>query len=412
MFNDPLFLILFFGTLVVVATAMYKKLPDHDPAIHRSSLGPRPTCGTPACRTQLAQKPSDLLASARAAGNYLVRSLGQGGRFNYQYDPITDKYSDKYDLLRHAGTIYSLCQLYQVRPEPEFLETALQALGFLEQKTKPWGSSLVVVEKDKIKSGGNALAILAMAEYHSVSGEDRFLPTMKRLAGYLVENQSSAGQFTGIRLYSTGLETGFESLYYPGESVLALVRMYEQDQDQSWLERAELGAQYLIDARKERSFEELIHDHWLMLALERLYRHRPKLEYATETLRLAQAIILRQRNNISRPSEKAEWLGSFYTPPSSPATAVRVEGLGAAYRAAIKVGQYEKAREIFKAMRLAIGFQLRTQFNKYRANSYSKPELVRGGFAASLEDPTIRIDHIQHNLSAILSFYEIVNAKT
>src|SRR5687767_10002527 len=54
-----------------------------------------------------------LLASARAGGDYLVNMQRDDGSFYYTYDAVTDRArTNEYNIVRHAGTTFSLFDLY------------------------------------------------------------------------------------------------------------------------------------------------------------------------------------------------------------------------------------------------------------------------------------------------------------
>src|SRR5699024_5282749 len=91
----------------------------------------------------------------------------------------------------------------------------------------------VVVEKDAQKVGGNALAIVALAKYTEVTGNNKHVPLMQDLASWIKEVQGDDGEFTVHKQrYSNGERFDFVSHYYPGEAILALVRLYQVDKNE------------------------------------------------------------------------------------------------------------------------------------------------------------------------------------
>lgn len=56
----------------------------------------------------------ELLRTASAGGRYLVGAVDSKGRFRYSYWPSTGKTSSSYNILRHAGTVYAMLELYEV----------------------------------------------------------------------------------------------------------------------------------------------------------------------------------------------------------------------------------------------------------------------------------------------------------
>ena len=64
-----------------------------------------------------------------------------------------------------------------------------------------------------------------------------------------------------------------------------------------------------------------------------------------------------------------------------------------------------------KAAVLGISFQLQTQFRPESVLYLKDPERSLGGFHRSLTNFEIRIDYVQHNISALLALYRILEAE-
>jgi hypothetical protein len=64
---------------------------------------------------------SKYLQAATAGGDYLVAQMNADGSFVYEYDPITRKKSSSYNMLRHAGTTFSLIELHEATGDAKYL---------------------------------------------------------------------------------------------------------------------------------------------------------------------------------------------------------------------------------------------------------------------------------------------------
>ncbi len=345
----------------------------------------------------------EMRSAALAGGQYLTRAVEEDGKFVYSYLPKTDEVADQYNILRHAGTLYSMLELYDVTGDAALLEAAERALDSLLAAALPCelgGQSYVcIVEDEEVKLGGNGLAAVALAKYIEVTGDREHLSDLIAWGQTLRALQLDSGEYIHKITYPEAENTGFVSEYYPGEALLALVRIYEQDPQEGWLDAAEKGAQYLINVRDQGlSVEELAHDHWLLYGLNELYRHRRNPFYLDHAMRIAQAIVLAQ----NREPEYSDWLGSYYKPPRSTPTATRSEGLCAAYQLARDFKTSIQASQILNAMELGIAFQLQTQFRPESVMYISDPQRSLGGFHSSLTNFRLRIDYTQHNISSLL----------
>ena len=67
----------------------------------------------------------------RLAGAYFVQACGPDGRFTYEYDPVPDLDSGRYNVLRHAGTVYAMMELYAIHRDPRLLAAAERAAAYL-----------------------------------------------------------------------------------------------------------------------------------------------------------------------------------------------------------------------------------------------------------------------------------------
>ena len=352
-----------------------------------------------------------LLSAARAGGRYLARAVGANGRFIYSYDPTTDEVSPSYNVLRHAGTVYAMLELYGASREQELLEASRRAVGYLQEFIKPDGPEkdgrACIVAKGAVKLGGNALAIVALCKYAEVTGDRQYMPVAVRLGRWMRHVQKENGDFIHKQSWPGGDVFDFVSEYYPGEAILALTRLAAIDPGRKgrWLDTAQKGAKYLINVRdKGVPPSELIHDHWLLYALNELYRARPDPSYLDHALRIARAIVGSQNRNPRYP----DWLGSYHEPPGSTSTATRTEGLCATYVLARDFGHEREARAIYEAIRLGVLFQLHTQFRPESVMYLKDPQRCLGGFHRSLTDYEIRIDYVQHNISSLLGLCRIL----
>ena len=355
--------------------------------------------------------PATLLDAAIKGGDYLLRHQMPGGKFPYLYDAREDRYSDQYNLVRHAGTTYSLVLLYETTRDSRYLQAARRGLDLLLANTRKQTPSDASTEFECVVThggavgnlGGTALSVLALLEYATASGDLSIQDRAGRLGKFLLHQQEADGHFICRYIYDGTEESDFESLYYPGESVLALVRLYQSDQNPAWLAASEKGALWLIKVRDaDLPIPQLPHDHWLLMALNELYAITRKVEYYNQGIRIAAAIRLDQRKN----PQPTEWVGSFGIPPRSAPAATRCEGLVAAYYLSVEGGSPEI--EIIEALSLGVDFILQCQVTQEQAVTLPHPERASGGFRESLEGWKIRMDFVQHAICALLGLREIM----
>jgi hypothetical protein len=368
--------------------------------------------------------PEMLLRHAKLAGDYLTRSVGADGRFVYSYLPKTDEEKTSYNALRHCGTAYSMLELYEVTGDRDLLAAAERALAYLEKRLLGRcrigaTETACVVERGEVKLGGNALAIVALSKHATVTGENRYRDLIDELGRWILATQGEDGEFEIHKQSHPGGEVSdFVSGYYPGEALLALLRRPEPDR--KWIDAAERGARWLIEVRdREVPNSALNHDHWLLYALNELYRLRPDPLFLQHLTRITDAILAKQRHSAP---DFPDWLGSYYRPPRSTPTATRSEGLGAAYLLVRDVGRTgpgsrrpgreQQEAALLAGLELGVRFQLQTQFLPETVLYLDDPRRTLGGFRRSLTNYEIRIDYVQHNISSLLLLRRILIEKT
>ena len=329
----------------------------------------------------------DAVAAATLAGRYLTRAAGPRGRFVYIYRPRTDDAPRGYNILRHAGTIMAMIELHRASRDPDLLAAAERAIGYLLRAIRPCPTSpdaAWVVESGVVKLGGNALAILALTEHARATGKRTHLPIMRKLARWIVSVQQPDGRFAVHKVFvSSGRRAAFRSVYYPGEAILALLRLHRIDPNKTWVDAAERNARYLITVRDKKLEDlELPPDHWLLYGLNELYRLRKKPLYLDHARRIALAICRKQ----IRTHKQRDLIGGYLPfPPRATPAATRTEGLGAAWMLLHEFGNPDDAATVKQALRLGIRFLLQIQFHKESAANMPNPAAASAGMVPKVQ---------------------------
>lgn len=349
--------------------------------------------------------------------NYFKNVVQTSGKYIYSFFPHLNKREKRYNILRHAGTTYSMLETYELMPDDKLLAEAERAFDYLFARIKSHkvnGKRVkVVVEKDAQKLGGNALAIVALAKYTHVTGDNKHIQLMQDLASWIKEVQGDDGEFTIHKQgHSTGQIFNFVSHYYPGEAILALVRLYQIDKNKEWLDVAEKAANFLINTRdKNDTIDTIAHDHWLLYALNDLYRERKKDMYLKHSFFIAEAMM---KTQISEEGALRQELIGGYVPksgnePSSTPVACRSEGLSAVYNLANDFGHEEMAKKAKYAVQQGIKFQLQMHLGPESVMFYKRRKLCLGAVQAGLKSLSLRNDFTQHNISSFIAYYNILN---
>ena len=349
--------------------------------------------------------PRDVDTALDFAGRYLAGAVKPDGSFVYLYDTYRNEQPKGYNILRHAGSVFSMLELFQLNKAPQLLVSSERALAFLASHVregkvsgKPVG---FILEGNEVKLGGNALAILAFAEYQRATGDRRYEKMALSLGDWILATQDTDGGFSVHKQFHPGGKaSSFRSEYYPGEAVFALARLHAITGEKKWLDAAESGALYQLRVFSKLPDSALPHDHWLLYGLREIYGKRPRKEFLGGAMRFANVIVKAQHTDKNQPYP--DWAGGYYVPPRSAPTATRIEGLNSAYALAVAGGHRKEAEAIRKAIERGIGFLLRSQVGPETALYCAAPQKSLGAIRESLHSPLVRIDYVQHAISALI----------
>jgi hypothetical protein len=372
-----------------------------------------------------AEESSADVSPVHAAARYLIQTCDATGQFQYRVntDPSV-RVTPKYNMLRHAGTVYSLC-MYEDRHPTALTRAAIaRAVGFMQRNAIGGVGShtnmLAVWSRPKVnlgdgplqaKLGGTGLGLVALTSAHRIGAVESDMGQLRKLAEFICFMQEKDGRFISKYIPSEGGRTDFwASLYYPGEAALGLVMLYEVDPDPKWLDAAMRALLYL--ARDRQDDTNLPPDHWTLLATHRFLRlprsWEKKREY--QLLEAHAAQLCRSIIAVRAPNTRTVgFTGDGRTCPS----ATRLEGLIAALP--LLADPLLKARTQH-AIDQGIEFLLNTQLRGGPCaggwpRAARKLPKSHSGHTSSFNrrSTEVRIDYVQHAMSALL-MYEAMQA--
>jgi hypothetical protein len=368
-------------------------------------------CGE-ASERQAALKSSAAKTAERGA-RYLVEQTQPDGRFVYRrnMNPAVTV-SPRYNMLRHAGAIYAMADYYQDHPDRPLLEAIKRSARYLQHEAMgavPGQPGLLAVWSRpevnrtgsplQAKLGGTGLGLVALMSTESIQPGFTPLEDARALGRFLVFMQRPNGSFCSKYIPSEGgFRDDWVSLYYPGEAALGLTMLYEKDRSDLWRDAAAQALCYLARTREGKT--SVPADHWALLASARLYPH---VDAATRAQLLAHAIQVCEVMLADQISD-----GGFNRSGAITPTSTRLEGLQAALT--FIPPEHELYGRVQTAVEAGIRFLSAAEITEGnyaggipRAIGPVNPE-VKDAASFNQRCTEIRIDYVQHALSAMLAY--------
>ena len=347
---------------------------------------------------------------------YLSKNTLPSGRFVYNsnVDPEI-KYSNvRYNALRHAGTLYSmyLCEKYlqnYTLQEKRYQASEYFVKRYIKEVLPNKYAVVSDMKEEKLTSpqaklGGSGLALIGLSNLYPDGKID--LKILRGLGDFIIYMQKPDGSFYSKFLVDKiKKDENFVSLYYPGEACLGLLYLNEVDPQEKWVKSAKKGLLYLADLRKDKG-SDVPFDHWAMLATRKLFETSNNGLLPGEKL-LLQKHAEQMANSILNKQileEKYQYRGAFSKNVRLCSIGTIMEGLVAIYYCTDDV---QLKGRVLTALDLGTKFLSRYQV---------KEGETRGGIPTSAywklpnaEDKTkvIRIDNVQHVLSAWITYMQI-----
>ncbi len=329
------------------------------------------------------------------ATNFLVNQVKDNGKFVYGYFSAFGKKINTYNILRHSSSLYSMCEGYEIVQDARIKEAVERGIDYLIREAVVYKdeNKAFVVDKanhNEIKLGSNATAILAMTKYMEVTKTNTYKEVAQALANGIIEMKLPDEGFIHVLDYpSYSIKDLDRIIYYEGEAIFALLRLYAFNKNEYWLDEVKKTFDYFIanDYWKH-------HDHWLSYAANELTIYAPEDKYFIFGLKNCN-----QRLNFIYHRET-----TFPT---------FLELTMAAYKMVGKIKELDK-EELLAYMDEEFLIQTIDRRAEYQRVGFfypelamyqKKPELIVNSFFIRHHSFRVRIDDVEHYLSGYCQYY-------
>lgn len=387
-----------------------------------------------ACRghdTTAAGRAQTAKQAAAMAADHLVGRTMKSGMFVYRtnMNPAVSV-APRYNILRHAGTIYGMAMYDGAWPDEKVRSAMLRAGSYLRDEAvspvpETDGKVLAVWSRPEVdkggaplqaKLGGAGLGLTALLSIEKIHPGFTPVEQLRSLGRFILYMQKPEGNFYSKYVPSAaGRQDIWESLYYPGEAALGLAMLYEKDPDPAWLEGAVRALTFLAKSRQGAA--KVPEDHWALIATERLFALQPPvMQEETRQLLTAHAaqICASMLNRYEGGRKPGGDKGLFATELSVTQVACTLEGLLSAL--AVIPADHALRPRMESAVKDGVAFLMGVQVTEgeYRGAfprmaSGARPG-AQGQAAVDSRATEVRIDYTQHALSALVRYAQFFPA--
>ena len=221
----------------------------------------------------------------KRGAHWLASQIQDSGRFIYGYFPCFDKEIQAYNSLRHASSVYSLLDVIDFTNDRRHMPAIERCLAYMAQELVhqyepiPGKHMAFLIDHSakEAKLGGNGVALLALAKHASLTGSTQYRELMTHLAEGIIHMQDqNTGVFTHVLHSDTlAVKEPYRIIYYDGEAVFGLLRLYGVDNNLRWLHAAQKAFEVFLGSERHLT----AHDHWLSYAANEISAAVPDKRY-------------------------------------------------------------------------------------------------------------------------------------
>lgn len=326
---------------------------------------------------------------------FLHSQIQENGKFIYGYFSAYDRDIRNYNTVRHCTSTYALLETFEVQNKSEYWSKIHAAIHYALTnfyKEKDSETAFMIDGKEgelEIKLGANAAAILMLTKYQEITQKTDYQKYAEKLANGILKLVDLNGSTTHVLNYPNyNLKEKFRIIYYDGEAALALLRLYQINQDSRLLETVKLMFEYFIENRYEK-----YHDHWLSYCTNELTKICPEDKYFIFGLNNYLKHFIFIRNRKTTYATLLEMLMAAYKMVSH----LKEQGHSTLFEQAYMP-------ELQKLIEFRADFQTTGFFYPEMAMYMARPDKILHAFYIRHDRFRVRIDDQEHNLSGYIAY--------
>jgi len=314
-------------------------------------------------------------------------------RLQYMYYPSSDKYSSSNNYVRQLATLWSITKLKDFFQDSSFDNLTKETLNYYLDYSVCIEDYSFIMISNEAKLAYNAFLILSLLHVPDYPDNKKWLTL---LAKGIISLQNIDGSFNTY--FVSDRNTGID--YYPGEAMLALIKLYNKTGERTYLDSVYKAFYYY--RRYWRNNKNTAFIPWHSQIYFLLYKEIKDPQIKDFVFEMNDWLI----NNYQIYSDAyVDEIGGF--PKGNPrnSTSSYLEGITDAYLLARDIEDNLYINKYQNAIRLGVRFILLTQYTEDNAFYIENQKRALGGFRHSLISNTQRIDYTQHAIMALMKIY-------
>ena len=320
----------------------------------------------------------------RSSSDYLKAQIREDGTFVYGYASGSGTDLEGYNILRHAGAVWSLISSYQLTRDAALIQPIDQAVEYMLRQVVSADDQtayLYEAQTDEIKLGGCGLAVIALTEYMEAFDTDKYLDVCRQLGnGILSLLHAEDGTYYHVLNGDFTEKEAFRTVYYDGEATFALCRLYGMTGEAVWLDAAKAAVGHFIAADYAQYC-----DPWVAYTMNEITKYVDDQTYYLFALENVQDHYEQLNSETSDPIHLELLMATFELYDRLVTRGAQIDGFD---KAAFLQTLYSRADLL-----------LNGYFYPEYAMYMDQPEKILGAFMVREDGFRTRIDDVQHGIS-------------
>ncbi|WP_040030659.1 MULTISPECIES: hypothetical protein [Staphylococcus cohnii species complex] len=328
--------------------------------------------------------------------HFLKNQIQDNGKYIYGYFPYFDKEIGFYNNLRHSSSTYALIEgLSYLNEDVKIVEKAIDYLikhylyevdgvGYIFDDTEG---------VNEIKLGQNAAFIFAICEYLKHEPEkNQYLEDAQKVAKGILTMIDDQQQTIHVLNYpDLTTKEQFRIVYYDGEAALALLRLYQIDHNEKWLNTVKMLFEMFIEKKYWK-----YHDHWLGYCTNELVQIDPQEKYYKFGIQNVSSYLdYMQQRETTFPTFLEMLMATYHLVEKAKKTGY-----------AELVETYLDEEKFINTIHLRADYERTGYFYPEIAMYFKNPARIVNSFFIKHHGYRVRIDDIEHYLSGYVQYQE------